>query len=471
MPLGDLSKVTSAVMLTLKNRVQELTGIATVNPTAAPPDEVSEVSNDNVLSLFLYHTMEDPHFKNAAPPSKGTNVPEVAQAPMGLDLYYVLTAHHTTALDPSENVLREQLLFGAALKTLHDIPVITQHTVVGGTVIFDAVDIEPGNVIQIVYRPLTPEDSINFWSSEQDKVTRLSAYYEVRVAFLRPEPPRLAAAGIVLNLGAYVFTDGTPQITRSASHIGFVLPTVAGTLSDPVELSPARVALLLQDDTPTVPPLPAIALGNNVLELHGAGLSRDKTTLLLTSTRWVTATNPSGTLAIVPADNATWYAGGTIADRLVRVRVRPEITVGVDTFDVFPGNYSATLRVSRTIDPPGPALARDLDTLSNTVGFTVTPQILEVPLVPTKDGSLTIVGDYLLATGIVVELFIAGVAFVSTGGVPADGQFRIVSPGGSVVEFRLNDALDGQLGPNTPLPLRLVVNGADAPPAWVERVP
>ncbi len=472
MPLSDLNRVTDAIMFVLRTRVAEVlagSGALAINTTAAPPDDVGEESSDNVLSFFLYHVMEDPHFKNAPPPTRGARPPEVAQASMALDLFYVLTAHHTIATTANENVLRQQLIFGGALKVLHDFPVITQNTVVGGINVFEFAGIDPDNVIELVYRPLTPEDSIDFWSSEQQMVTRLSAYYEVRVVFLRPEPPRLASAGIVLNLGAYVFTDGSPQIVRSIARIGFVLPAAAGTLPGPVELTPARVALLNQDGAPLVPPLPAIAVDNNVLDLEGTGLARDETTLLLTSPRWVAAGNPDGTLAVERADNPDWYDGGTTTDRRVRVRVRPALSIGAVVVDVLPGIYAARLRVARMIEPVGAAPPRSIATMSNATGVLVTPQIHELPaLPPGPNASLTIIGDYLLDDGVAVELFVAGVAFVQVAVAPAAGEFRI-AVGGTEIELVLPMELDAALVANAPLPLRLVVNGADAPPAWLER--
>ncbi|MCX4247470.1 DUF4255 domain-containing protein [Paraliomyxa miuraensis] len=470
MPLLELSLVTEAIMFVLQTRVPEILGILEANPTSAPPDDVSEETTDNVLSLFLYHVKEDPHFRNAPPMSGGIGVPEVAQAPMGLNLYFVLTAHHKGGTSPNENTLREQLLFGGALKALHDVPVINEHTVVGGTNVFEHVNIDPGNVIEIIYRPLPPEDSISFWSSEQNSVTRLSAYYEVRTIFLRPEPPALAAAGLVLSLGTYVFTDGSPQLTRGVSRIGFALPANVGSLDRAIELSPARVALLTQDDSALIPALPSIADGNNRLDLEGTGLARDGTTLHLSSARWVEPGNPTGTIVVSRDDNPYWYAGGITAQHLVRVRVRPQVDVDAVTLDVLPGSYTARVTVSRTVTLSDPGSTRTLEMLSNAVGLTVTPQIHEVPSISDMDqsGSLTIVGDYLLHADVEVLLFIGGVAFVESSGAPAAGEFQI-DAGGSLVQFELTPELDAALTPNSPLPLRLLVNGADAPPAWIER--
>lgn len=469
MSLVDLSSVTEAIMFVLRTRVPEILGIATVNTSAAPPDDVGD-NSDNVLSLFLYHAKEDAYFRNAPPAHKGTGVPQVAQAPLALDLFFVLTAHHALGTSSNENTLREQLLFGGALKALHDFPVINEHTVVGGQNVFTEALIDPGNVIEIIYRPVPPEETVSFWSAEQTTVTRLSAYYEVRVVFLRPEPPALAAAGLVLNLGTYVFTDGSPQIARGVSRVGFELPTGQGSLEEPIELSPARVALLTQDDSPLVPLLPTIAEDNNQLDLEGSGLARDETSLHLSSTRWVEPGNPTGTIVVSRDDNPYWYTGGTTAEHLTRVRVRPQVDVDAVTLDVLPGSYSARVAVSRTIELLDPVTTRTLEQLSNAVGITVTPQVHEVPVIPNavQTGSLTIVGDYLLHADVEVRLFIGGVAFVATTNAPTAGEFQLVA-GGTQVQFVLTTELDAALASTNPLPLRLVVNGADAPPAWIQR--
>ena len=86
-------------------------------------------SAQNHLSLYLYHVSEDPYYRNM--PGAGNDPPNVAKAPMGLCLYYILTAHHTSDavdMDP----LTQQRLLGLALKTFHDLPVITDNTTIDG---------------------------------------------------------------------------------------------------------------------------------------------------------------------------------------------------------------------------------------------------------------------------------------------------------------------------------------------------
>ncbi|MGH8574993.1 MAG: Pvc16 family protein, partial [Gammaproteobacteria bacterium] len=134
MALRNLYKVTKTLtdLLTqniTKNIDTSLDGQLTV--TAIPPDTVENPSN--TLSLHLYHVAEDPYYKNALGP--GSDVPNVAKAPMALSLFYILTAHHE--LDPAFDAEAQQKLMGYALKTFHDFPVITDRTRINGTDILD----------------------------------------------------------------------------------------------------------------------------------------------------------------------------------------------------------------------------------------------------------------------------------------------------------------------------------------------
>jgi hypothetical protein len=199
MALLDLSKVTSTLMKLLELNVERLSGID-VSVTPQPPDKVGAVTNQ--LSLHLYHVAEDGYYKNAL--GHGSDVPNVAKAPMALNLFYILTVHHES--DNERDALTEQKLMGFALKTFHDFPVITDQTQIGGTFIIEPLDPElhgHDNKLQIVMRPVSPEDALTFWNSEQTKTARLSAYYEVRVVMLEPEKPK-SMPGIVLSLGTFL---------------------------------------------------------------------------------------------------------------------------------------------------------------------------------------------------------------------------------------------------------------------------
>src|SRR5919108_6017809 len=116
MALINLFKVTRTLTdLLTQNITQDidpsLAGL--LNVTAIPPEKVENPSN--TLSLHLYHIAEDPYYKNVLGP--GSDVPNVAKAPMALSLFYILTAHHETNSVFDAEI--QQKLMGYALKTFH----------------------------------------------------------------------------------------------------------------------------------------------------------------------------------------------------------------------------------------------------------------------------------------------------------------------------------------------------------------
>jgi hypothetical protein len=241
MALINLYKVTKTLTELLKVNVianidSALAG--TLQVTAVPPEKVDNVTNQ--LNLFLYHIAEDAYYKNALGP--GSDVPNVAKTPMALNLFYILTVHHEGGGDPDLDMEEQQKLMGYALKTFHDFPVITDQTEIDGTRILDETLQGKQNSLEVILRPVSPEDAIAFWSSEEARTVRLSAYYEVRVVMLEPEPPK-TMPGIVLNLGTYLVQLGTPQLTSSQSLVQFQLPAQNGGLIQQVTATPARVTL------------------------------------------------------------------------------------------------------------------------------------------------------------------------------------------------------------------------------------
>ena len=90
--------------------------------------------------------------------------------------------------NPDIDALTQQRLMSFALRTLHDYPVIDDGVAVdagaGPEPVLDAALRAADNSFQIMLRPLTPEDTIAFWSAVDRQTARLSAYYEVRMVLL-----------------------------------------------------------------------------------------------------------------------------------------------------------------------------------------------------------------------------------------------------------------------------------------------
>jgi hypothetical protein len=497
--LDDLGKVTSTLQRLLENNVARLVS-EPVTVTPAPPDLVNVASMTagfgKVLSLHLYHIVEDPHFKNF--PGSGKDIPDVATQPMPLRLFYVLTAH---TLEDPENLdaaafLDRHKLFGAALKTMHDFPVITDDTQVlnaTGTALVRVLDTAlqgRDNTLHVVYQPLKPEESVSFWMTDDKAGVRLSAFYEVSVVMLEPERPKSMASGIVLSIGNYVFPQGTPQILFSTSSVGFRLPAARGGAGETLDATPARAALVgttwppgaASFHQPFVPPVTLASVqaalqNNGQFTLVGGDLTRDETRLVLRSTAFQKLLQTTRAV-LVQSENPTWFVS-TITSTRATFAVQASFTIGATTVPILPGTYGAALSVVRFVPQIG-ALPRELGAVSNEVPILVTPQIVTINQTGPNDFDVVIAGNYLptpplspaprealQVAGLDVELTVGGVAYTPSGVTPSlDNELVVVDD--HTLHFTLTADLASLFSTAGFLAIRLVINGAEAPPIWLQ---
>jgi hypothetical protein len=464
MPLLNLFKVTKTLTdLLTQNITVNVDPTITVTVTALPPEKVA--SAENTLSLFLYHVAEDPYYKNA--PGAGNDVPNVAKAPMALSLFYILTAHHEVNADFDAQT--QQKLMGYALKTFHDFPVVTKATRINGTPILDP---EFGNeALQIILRPVTPEEALSFWSSEDIHTVRLSAYYEVRVVMLRPDPPK-TMPGIVLNLGAFVFQLGTAQLTASQSLVRFKIPVKNGGSIQQIEASPAQVTL----NSSATPPA-----AHNRLVLLGTNLTSGKSrSVFLKNAIWADLKSPPASVAETVIDltvNPTWNID--FQTDHITVNMAPtlrHINPDGTTLDlpVLPGTYTALVRT--VIDEQ--VISNELKRItqsSNEVGFTVAARI-EGHDLPAVDGTILIhVGPEfdLLDPNFpddAIQVVVASEVYSKPKSLPLKAkEFLIINNPQNALQIK-PDFPVVVTQPET-FTFGLTVNGAASAPFWIELNP
>lgn len=472
MALSDLYKVTKTLTDLLKVNITNNIDPdlpAEFDVTAVPPERVGNATNQ--LNLFLYHVTEDAYYKNALGP--GSDVPNVAKTPMALNLFYILTAHHeTTDEEALFDAQSQQRLMGYGLKTFHDFPVITDQTEIDGTAILDGALRGKDNHLEIIMRPVTPEDAIAFWSSEEAHIVRLSAYYEVRVVMLEPEPPK-TMPGIVLNLGTYLVQLGTPQLTGSQSLVQFQLPVQNGGGIQQVTASPARVTLDSSDP---------LHKAHNRFELRGtnvaAGISRS---LVLKNSLWAKLPPPEGPVDQVVVDlaladlpeNSNWQLEFA-ADR-VTVQVAPTLTLeGADALTLLPGIYSASVQTVQTEQVINNQLKQIMAT-SNEVSFAIAPRIASHEN-PDTDGTIQInVGDEFDLTDASLELqvVVAGEVYESVETNPPSnpGQFVAINDPSNTPANSIKISPSANFDAAIPQPFQLIINGAESAPFWIEVTP
>lgn len=461
MALQDLYKVTKALMKLLRLNITTNIDpdLAGLDVTANPPEKVE--ATDNTLNIYLYHIAEDPYYKNAAGP--GNDVPDVATTPMALCLYYILTAHHET--QTTFDAETQQKLMGYALKTFHDFPVITDRTRINGDDILDSSLHGAGNTLQIIMRSVSAEDAIAFWGSEETRTARLSAYYEVRIVMLEPEPPKIMP-GIVLNLGTFLVQLGSPHLECSQSVVSFSLPANTG-VDEPqrIEATPARIS-----SDAGAPDFP-----NNRLILRGANLTIGKSrTLALKNALW--AKQGFETVVIDPVLNPSWK----LDFRSDRIEMEIDEKLKVDPITeltVFPGAYTASLRVVKEEKVILNQRKQITDT-SNAVTFFVAPRIRNhTPPDVDKRITVQIEPTFDLSHGVdtieklEIQVVMAGQTYerkdfaaIVPPTVPADndGRFEVSTHS---LTFQAFDVLP------VDHPFRLIVNGAESAPFWIELSP
>jgi hypothetical protein len=460
----DLSQVTTTLTSVLEQNInfhlQPGGPAVTAVPTA--PHNVGD-SVQNHLSLYLYHVSEDAYYRNAA--GLGNDPPNVAKAPMGLCLYYILTAHHTsdqTDADP----LSQQRILGLALKTLHDIPVITDNTEVNGTRVLPAPLRGRQNSLQIIMRQLSPEEAVNFWAGEDQQVTRLSAYYEVRVVFLEPEQPQ-RSPGIVLNVGSYVVQIGNPTLASSESRMPFALPPSYGGGAQSILARPARA--IIDDRAVGAPP------EHRRFELLGSNLSIGLArTLVLRHARWTqeTPTLTEIEVDLTPPLNPDWRL--TFRSDRVAVEFRSTLQYTdengvIQTETLWPGIYAAGLQIilrrENLLGHP-----KEIVAASNQVPLLVAPRISGHTV-----GASTIqvdLGNEIDLTQLTenfddLQVSVDGVVYTETSTNPPANPgewFRLIN---GVV---LNPHAGLDLTPPSPEvhSFRLVINGAETAPYFIE---
>jgi hypothetical protein len=358
-------------------------------------------------------------------------------------------------------------LMGYALKTLHDFPVITNRTRINGSTVLDP-DFG-SDTLQIILRPVTPEDSLSFWSSEDIRTTRLSAYYEVRVVLLEPEAPR-SMPGIVLNLGTFLFQLGSPHLERSQSIVRFRIPLRNGGTIQEVEATPARVTL----DSSANPPN-----AHNRLLLLGSNLMTGKSrTLVLKNAIWSKLPSPAGPVeqAVVDLGLNPGWAIDFQTDR-IRLDLAPALRhlqpdgTQVD-LPVLPGAYSALER--SVVDQK--VINNDLKQIvvsSNEVSFSVSPRIeshdppdgagnIQVNLGPEfdpLDPNLSPDAIQVIVDGEVYQRVAAD--------PPADSKEFVIANAPSNL-IRIRPHFPVSVTQSEAHAFRVVVNGAESAPFWIE---
>lgn len=409
--------------------------------TPVPPNKMKE----NGLSFFLYHVQENAANKNMLP--LGKDQPPIRFTPMGLDLYYQLSANHKSDELEDTDMYKEQLMMSVAMKALHEYPEINDDTVVdpASKPIFEQFSIQgKDNRFKISVQPIPYNEAVHYWTAGQSAV-KLSAYYEVSVIFLEPEKST-SRAGRVLTYGTYIFTEGSPQITASYNIISFAIPGQP-TVQE-IKLEPAQ------------------APAKSLITFLGTGFTGDRIEILLFNSRWSVP-------AMVDKAWAVAITGGNQIQFTIQETAM--LQDRKTTVNVLPGIYSAQVVAVRERTLPSGEV-REFRNGSNQSPFTISPRVDEIK--DTTAVSPVVVGNVWTVTTNTIQvtghLFQDALKDLDTQ-VYLGENTMTNNPSGTLAagEFKIStkDALElnitGRVTKGQILLLRILVEGAESPPNWI----
>lgn len=169
---------------------------SSITVSAVAPDLIDTEASDALpqLNIFLFHAAHNPGWRNAALPSRDAQGRRSANAPLALDLHYLVTAYARTDA-------AAEMLLGHAMFLLHETPRMNAAVL---RRLLDPLSLPPAllaladtgladqaEVLRITPLPLSFDDASKLWSAIKAEY-RPTAAYHVSVALIEGTRPTLA---------------------------------------------------------------------------------------------------------------------------------------------------------------------------------------------------------------------------------------------------------------------------------------
>jgi hypothetical protein len=227
-----IASVTSALKSLLDTGLTsfDLSGIGSFSVTTLPPDRVDTGATEpNQLNLFLYQVTPNLGWRNAGLPTADGNGGRTGNAPLAIDLHYLLTAYG--AKDTYAVVL-----LGFAMYLFHQNPVLTRaflRSVLSPSPWGPALPADDlaAQVERIKITPayLGTEDLSKMWTAMQARY-RTTMAYMASVVLIQPGPGGNAAPPVLkqgaADRGPVAVGSPGPSLTRARSAVSDSLPGV-----------------------------------------------------------------------------------------------------------------------------------------------------------------------------------------------------------------------------------------------------
>ena len=380
--------------------------------TAVPPDQITVGSEEDArLNLFMYYVSLNPALRNLDLPSVDAAGNRVSNAPLALNLHYLVSAYGGRTGVP----LTTEVLLGWAMKVFHDNAVVPSATIQA------ALDALAGPPPSLSAAALAVADSTNPLSGQIEHIRitpealTTEEIYRLWPAFNAPYRPSTA-----YQVSVVVIQDTTPvPVARPVEH--------------------RRVVALPRQSSPVISGVsPAKATAGQQLTITGAGLAGQ-----------------------VPADTMVFFeelAAPVTPDKVtgsaLTVTVPPALLAGTRTVRV---QRMTSFPPDSREDPPAPLSAPRRGPISAPVSFQLVPAIQDSsPVSATRGAPLTLSVSPPAGRAQQVTVYIGDTA-IPVGQLPPSAPetsptITVTIPAGTATGT---------------FPLRVKVDGASSAPAQV----
>lgn len=213
----------------------DLSSIGSFSVTAQPPDRITTGANEaNIVNVFLYQVTPNLGWRNVDLPSRDGRGQRITNAPLALDLHYLISAYGAQDMNA-------EVLLGYSMQLLHENPVINRDQLrtvlalpspVDGNLVpgrfgtLDAEDLaDQVELIKITPNYLTADELSKLWTAMQARY-RPSMAYLVSVVLIQAESGARAPLP-VLQRGP---GDQGPQAQAAAPPSLLAVRNAAGPL-------------------------------------------------------------------------------------------------------------------------------------------------------------------------------------------------------------------------------------------------
>lgn len=426
----DLSVVTARLKKLLDDYISAWPAIAglpqppTITVENKPPDMLRGGGCE--LGLYLFHVDRDRTYQNT--PLNGRGSIEIPSHPLGLNLYYLLTAYD------DGNSETEQQAMSIALRCFHEHQTVRTSVNIGGAAV--------PQEYTLTMQPQTPDEMARLWQATTVSM-RLSVVYRVAVVFISPDQPVRPVA------------PQTKRVTVAALPTDLPLAATGRLMGTrrtvdyrwPQGSPPVSAQSTYQSS-------PATAAPGQRLSLLGGGLNQP------TSSR-VYLQFPDNSEHEVTAWRAADPAPpGSVLQTTSLITLDLPGTFGAPPASTpAPGVYQ--LCVGSDAGSGDPRTTR-----SNSTAFAIAPRVLvtaDPPILAPAGGLYSTDGLGFVAGR--TQLFLGTVELDESAGAPAAGEFDI-DAAGALIRFRPPASAGAGL-----FAVRVRVNGVEADPGWWIELP